>query len=426
MIKTETLPPHDSLNEQAALGCVLLDSSALDVLLSSVGNTDDFFYELRHRIILSAFRRILEAARPISALAVITELRAMGELEAVGGMAYISSLPEATPSAAHLPYCLDVLRKKFVARRMIAACTEAIGAAYKDDTDSAELLESFKDNIATAEGSIKGHDVKPIKDILGRCVDRYERMLAGEEAGLATGFFKIDAAGGLAQGELVLLCGTTGLGKSTLALNILHTNLKNGVPCALFSFEMSDEAWMDRLLSLDLSIDRSAFRSKDRFNNGVMQKLASAIPRLSKLPLWISDDTMATVDDMRRTIKKMVERSGIRMVVVDYAQIVSPPKSVESREQQVAYIGRTLRSIAQETKVVMIVLSQLNDDGKVRESRALLHEAHVCITLQQREERLWVALTKGRDMNFQDFPVDFHPLNCKITQAEQFDTNEYR
>lgn len=422
-VTTDRLPPHDDKNECAALGCVLLDPSCLDVLASAAGATD-FFYDLRHQKIFRTLMQLREDGQPISVLTLHTELAKSGEIHNCGGYGYVAGLMECTPSAAHLDYCIDVLRTNFIKRRMISACTTAVLRAYEHIGDAAELIEIFRDKVHEADALIHAKDAKPAKQILSECVERYERMIAGEDCGIMTGFPIIDMQGGFFPGEFVLVTGETGKGKSTLALNIIHRAIQSH-PVGVFSLEMSDGAWMDRLLSLDLKIDRRSFRNKTMMTEGVMQKLAVQMPRLSKMPLWICDDSQSGADDIRRIVKHLVQRHGVKMVVVDYAQIVEPPKSIQSREQQVAFIGRTLRSIGQELGCVMMVLSQLNDEGKVRESRSLMHEAHLALSLESREGgQLWIACGKGRDMNFRDFPVEFDPNYCRLTQKTQMENSD--
>lgn len=416
--QVDRLPPHDLLNEQAVLGCILLEPSCLEEITGACAEPGSLFYDLRHKVVFAALRSLRTSQEPISVLTLITELRKANTFDSCGGLAYIAALPDATPSAAHLGYSLGEIQSKYVARRMIAACAEAVGEAYEKSGDMAALLARLESDVLQISTGLTRSEAKPAKEILRLCVDRYERLIAGQEAGIPTGFLPIDTNGGFFPGELVLVCGETGLGKSTLALNLMHTAFKAAIPTVLFSLEMSSEAWMDRLLSLDLGIDRRVFRNRSMFTEGILSVVAFNMNRISKLPLWASDDATAGVHDVRRIVKALVARQAVRLVVVDYAQIVSPP-AYDSREQQVAAIGRAMRSLAQETKTVVILLSQLNDEGKVRESRALLHEAHVCLTLQNRESRLWITCTKGRDMQFPDFPVDFNTLECKLTQASQ-------
>lgn len=420
MTDLDRVPPHDPQNEAAAIGCALLDSSCVDVLLGTA-KEPDFFFDLRHRTMLEVIRSLQTSFKPVNMLTVTTELNDSKRMDMAGGLPYVATMPDATPNAAHLDYALDKLRQKFIARRMIAACTEAVAQAYEHTGEADELIESFHNKVSEAGRLIEAREAKPAKEILRRCIDRYERIIAGEELGIATGFSAIDMQGGFQPGELVIVAGSTGMGKSTLALNLVHAAMRAGVGVGLFSLEMTDEAWMDRLLSLDLELDRRTFRSRSMFTEGVLRRIASNTPRLGKLPLWVCDDAQSTVEDIRRIAKVIIQRNHVRLLVVDYAQIVTPPKFIDSREQQVAYIGRSLRALAQETRAVVIVLSQLNDEGKIRESRALLHEAHLCLMMAEDSGRLWVRCAKGRDMQFPAFPVDFDPLKCRITQASQTD-----
>ncbi len=412
---TNRLPPHDLTAEQGVLGCILLSPACLIECEGAFSGQEGMFYDEKHQAIYKAMKAV-EAGLDLVTLQ--AKLKDLGELEAIGGLSYLLSLPDATPSAANLDYYLAILKNKFIARKMLQACAQAVGMVYENE-QSSELLDAFRSKINEVDDMLQTKDAKPARAVLNKCINRYEQMLMGNDQGLFTGFVAIDANGGLYPGEMVLVCGPTGYGKSTLALNLMHHSLKSQIPTAVFSFEMSDQAWMDRLLSLDLNIDRRAFRSKDRFNQGVLEKITKNVSKLSKLPLWVCDSPVSTVEDIRRTVKHLAAKNGVRLVVVDYAQIVTPPKSIDSREQQVAYIGRSLRSIAQETNAVILVLSQLNDEGKVRESRALLHECHMCMTLQSRDEKLWVTCTKGRDTMFPDFPLDFDPLFCRMTQSSQ-------
>lgn len=417
----DRLPPHSIEAEQGVLGCILLSpNDCIGHCILKFTSGPEVFYDLRHR---AAYEVLLDMHGRNAAIDLITvqqELKDRNQLESVGGLAYLASLPDTVPSAANLDYYVEIVREKHVLREMITACTDVVSRAYDHQGEVDTLLDEVERDILRISGNrVKILEAKPARDVLSQCVDRYERMVLGEESGINTGFVAIDANGGLFPGEMVLLCGPTGKGKSTLALNIIHATLTARIPTSIFSFEMSAGAWMDRLLALDLSIDRRAFRSRSRFNDGVLLRIAANTARIAAMPLWVCDDTQSTVDDLRRVIKQLVSRNGLKVVVVDYAQIVPPPKAVDSREQQVAYIGRSLRAIAQETNTVMIVLSQLNDEGKVRESRALLHECHLCMTLQDRDGRLWINCTKGRDMQFPDFPVNFDPLFCRITQASQ-------
>ena len=414
----DRLPPHDVRNEMAVLGCILHDNACFQTVVGSVKDSASLFYDLRCREAFEAMQRLHASTSPISTVSLYTEIGPTANLP------FIAELMDASPSAAHLEYSLDRVRSAFVARKVIAACAGAIAEAFSSGGGE-DVMTALSARIAETQQLLETKAAKPVGVVLRRCIDRYERMTLGPAQGLPTGFLSVDTIGGLTPGELILICGQTGLGKSTLALNILHSCVRIGIPAAVFSLEMSDEAWLDRLISLDLGIDRRAFRSKEHFTQGVLDRVAANVPRLGKLPLWLVDDPGIGSQEIARIAEALVSANGVRLVVIDYAQLVEPDASKDNREQQVAAIGRAARQMAQRLKVVCLMLSQLNDEGKVRESRALLHEAHMAITLTERDNGLWIVCSKGRDVQFNDFPVSFDALRCRLTQQSPVQHHNY-
>lgn len=421
------LPPYSERAEMGALGCVGHAPEASMEEMVKMGVGADWFYDIRHRALYGVFAGMFEDRIAIDPLTLHSRLTDKRQMEAVGGLSYYSSLPDAAPSAANLPYYLDILGVKFAARQLLKLAgklTSDVQECVDIKALTASAYQQF-DEIARACVLKDKARAKPIREILETAIDRYERLKAGERRGVPTGFIPIDCLGGLIPGEMVIIAGETKIGKSTLALNFLHGAIKGGVKAAVFSLEMSDQAWIDRLLSLELEIDRRAFRTASYMNDGVMHKLVDNMGRMKKLPLWICDDAAITTPEMDRTITKLVLSEGIGMFVVDYAQIVAPSNDGDSRELQVAKIGRDIRRICQQHGLVALVLSQLNDDGKIRESRALLHECHMGFVLEERKDGLWVRQAAGRDVDVQDFPVEFDGVHCRIKQRSQMGKNPH-
>lgn len=417
----ESLPPHSDAAEAGVLGCVLLSPLESMDVIASAGIGSDWFYDLRHRTVYNNITALHEAGTAIDAVTVTTRLLDRKEMADAGGLVYLTSLPDSTPSAANIAHYIDILRSKFAGRKLIQLAAKLKSDVYTSVNIQALVDESYRgfDEIAQIYVATDKAKVKPIREVLVTSADRYERLLAGDRRGIQTGFVPIDAVGGFAPGEMVLIAGETKIGKSTFALNLLHGALKSGTKVAVFSLEMNDQAWCDRLLSLDLEIDRRAFRVSSYMTAAVIQKVADNLCRIGRYPLWVCDDAAIKTSEIERVLTKLSLSEGIEMFVVDYAQLVSPNDERDSREQQVAKIGRNIRRICQKQGLVALVLSQLNDEGKVRESRALLHECHLGFVMEEREGDLWIRQAAGRDVAVPDFPVEFDGTICRIRQKSQ-------
>lgn len=417
----ENLPPHSDAAEAGVLGCILLSPQAAMDAIAAAGVQAEWFFDLRHRTVYENFAALHEAGTAIDTVTVTARLLDNDEMGDAGGLVYFTSLPDATPSAENIAHYIDILRTKFAGRKLIQLAVKLKSDIYKS-TDLKEVIEqtyqSF-DTIAHAYVIREKAKMKHISEIVGVAIERYERLLAGERRGIQTGFVPIDAVGGFVPGEMVLIAGETKIGKSTLALNFLHGALRTGTKVAVFSLEMSDQAWNDRLLSLDLEIDRRAFRVSSYMTQSVIQTVTDNVCRIRQYPLWVCDDASIKTAEMERALTKLSLTEGIGMFVVDYAQLVSPYDGGDSREQQVARIGRDIRRICQQRGLVALVLSQLNDEGKIRESRALLHECHLGFVLEEKSGELWVRQAAGRDVMVPDFPVEFDGTICRIRQKSQ-------
>lgn len=401
--------------EQAAISCLISDCQT--ATSSGTMPEPELYADLRHRTICDAVVGMLARHEAVDVITVAAELAKIKQLEAVGGYAFLGHLINIK--------AMDFMFPAYQQRLwhfVDAAETQRVIAALKEnltDDDPLTALVSATDELQRQKKTTAVlTEARPLADALTRAVDRYEQICAGQIKGIPTGFVPIDSQGGLQPSEMVLIAGHTGVGKSTLALNILYSAAQAGEKAVVFSLEMSEQSWIDRLISLDSRIDRRTFRNRHMFTEATLVKIANHIARLRALPIWICDDPNATLGLIRRVAARLAATAGVRLMVVDYAQLVSPGNE-DSREQQVAAIGRGIRSICQEYKIVGLVLSQLNDDGRVRESRALLHEAHLALLLEERDGKLWVTSPKGREMYVPDFPVDFDALTCRLSQATQ-------
>lgn len=262
---------------------------------------------------------------------------------------------------------------------------------------------------------------KPFLPIFQRALGRYQELENNKgKLGVPTGMVEFDKiTGGLKNGQMIVIAAATGGGKTTLATNIINTAAwQHSIGVALFTLEMDRDEICDLLVSLNCSIDRNVF-NHGNFAHLDGNKIAAHAENFASLPLWIADDPVMTVEQIRARVLQLKAENRIGLVVVDYLQFVSGGENYkDNREQQIAGISRGLRSLAKETKLPVIALSQLNDDGKLRESRVIAHDAHVVMMVSENDKGDFIVeIQKGRSIpkgkHYMEFQRQFGRLVSK-------------
>lgn len=287
-----------------------------------------------------------------------------------------------------------------------------------------ESLQLFEDSLAAPIV-----DERPFRRVFLNAIPRYEEMIANRgKLGIPTGIADFDKdTGGLKNGHMTIIAAETNGGKSTLAVNIVNTAASRGHGVALFTLEMDRDEICDLIISMNCSVDRNCFNTGE-FKDEDIQKMVNAGGMLSRLPLWIEDDPTLTAAQIEQRVIQLKKEGGIELVVIDYAQIISPDDPRAPREQQVASIVRALRSMAKKVKLPLVVLSQLNDDGKLRESRVIAHEAHNVIVLETDPRDLTLMtmkVCKGRRIAKRNYDLKYEPAFCRIASLAKISNNDY-
>ena len=273
-------------------------------------------------------------------------------------------------------------------------------------------LEAFELSL-----EIEANEEKPFRSIVMDAVGRYEDLHANPGmTGTPTGIFEFDTdTGGLKPGQMTVIAAETNGGKSTLALNIINAVLVRGMGAALFTLEMGNDEICDNLFAMNCGVNRSCFNT-GRFTEYDMKAMVEQTPRIAKFKLWTYDDSILTVSQIRKRILALKADSCISLAVIDYAQIVLAENLDSPREQQVAGIARGLCACAKDAKIPIIVLSQLNDEGRLRESRVIAHEAHNVLLIEnkEQEQRMKLRVVKGRRIQKKDYELFYEPRFCRI------------
>lgn len=361
----DRLPPHSPEAEQGVLGCILLDAHAtLGECIARFKGRSDVFYDLRHGTIFQAMVEMWEARVPIDLLTLQQRLRDQQLLEQVGGLVYLSGLGDTVPSAANLSCYLDIVHDKFVLRKMIHACTEVIGRIYDFEGEVDPLMDQVEADILRVRHLRATHQQVPMREAVAKALEQidvyHERQ--GVVMGLSAGYPDLDRlTGGLNPADLFVLAGRPSTGKTSLAMNIAeHVSVDQRLPVGVFSLEMTQAQLVMRMLC---SRARVNFRNvRDGFMGASdFPRLTTAASQLSGAPIWIDDSNGLSVLELRAKARRMVSQYGIKLLVVDYLQLLhSTSRKAESRQQEVADISAGLKGLAKELQIPVLVLSQLS------------------------------------------------------------------
>jgi replicative DNA helicase len=363
--RVDRLPPHSVEAEQGVLGCVLLSpQESLGTCIERLRNGADVFYDLRHRMLYELLVGMLEAKEPIDLLTVQQRLKDRNQLDGVGGVAYLSSLCDAVPSAANLGFYLDIVREKELLRAMIRTCTNVITRVQGHEGEVDQLLDEVERDVLRISEERVESNTRTIKDLVRRAIvtieDFHQRQ--GMLTGLSTGFPDFDRmTTGLHGGEMIVIAARPSVGKTSLAMNMCeHVAVDLRQPVGVFSLEMTAESLVLRMLCsrsrVNLRSVREGFLAERDF-----PKLTGTAGKLANAPLFIEDTSGLSILQLRAKARRMHNQYGIKLFVVDYLQLLhSTARRAENRQQEIADISSGIKALAKELNVPVIVLSQLN------------------------------------------------------------------
>ena len=385
----DRLPPHSLEAEAAVLGCVLTDpTECLDGCVLAFGGAEGaVFYDLRHREIYETMVAMRNIGVPIDLISLQQWLKDNEMLEQCGGIAYLSQLQDGVPSAANLSYYLDILREKFLLRKMVQTCTGIVSRIYDYEGEVDVLLDEVERDILAIRPDDHNGDVG-IQQLTSEALHRIETLMQNQGAigGLTTGLVDLDRmSDGFHCGEMIVLAAYPSDGKSALASCIAVHNALAGVPVAVFSLEMHPVQIVTRAISSESRINLYDVR-RGLVPDAGITSMAAAASRIGKSRLFIEQSNGMTINQIVASARRLQRREQIRLVIVDYLQLVSLP-GCDSREQEVSGVSKGIKAMAMELGIPVLALSQLNDDGRLRESRAIGQDADVVWRLEPDGDR---------------------------------------
>lgn len=383
----ERIPPQNIEAEQAVLGAMLIKKEAISAAAELL--TGDDFYRYAHRLVFEAIMTLNQANEAVDMITVTDRLKRDGELEKAGGIAFITALANAVPTAANVTFHARIVRQKSQLRHLINAATEIAGTAYEDADDVDEIMDDAEKRILGVTARSNHADFVPMKDILITTFEQIEKHAAnkGTLTGLPSGFLDLDRiTSGFQPSDLILVAARPSMGKTAFTLNIAtNAAIRREKTVAFFSLEMSKEQLALRMFSAEGQVDSQRLRVGD-LKDEEWQKLISAADRLTKAPLWIDDTPGITVMELRSKARRLKAEHGLDLIVIDYLQLMQGRGrgSGDNRQQEISEISRSLKALARELKVPVIALSQLSRSVESRQiKRPMLSDLRESGSLEQ-------------------------------------------
>jgi replicative DNA helicase len=394
----ERVPPQSLEAEESVLGAAMLDRDAIDKAMELLKAED--FYRPAHRKVFEAIAEISGKNEPVDLVTVTEVLKKMNELEAVGGAAFIASLADRVPSAANVEYYAKIVRDKARLRRLISACSAIISSAYQHK-DEAQLVVDTAENQILEIGATEGaQKVVSLQELMGGVIEKIEqfRNRGTHVTGLATGFKRLDEmCSGLHGGEMVVVAGRPGMGKTALCMNIARNvaaDLKK--PVGIFSLEMSADSLAMRLMCSEQRIDSHRLRT-GMIQNHELGRLTLAASKLYETPIYLDDSPKLDIQTLRAKVRRMVKEKKVELIVVDYLQLLEAGESRENRQQEITVISRGLKAIAKEMDIPVLVASQLSRATEQRgdKSKPRLSDLRESGSIEQDADMVMLIYRKG-------------------------------
>ena len=395
--RIERLPPQNTEAEEAVLGALLIDPDAI-IRVATTLRPEDFYRE-KHGWIYDTVLALHERREPIDFLTVCDELERRGQLNEVGGAAFITSLINAVPTSIHAEHYAHIMERTATRRRLISAAGQIAAMAYQEADDVDEVVDRAEQVLFGVSQRRISRDLVPIKQVLSDYYDRIEYLTLhqGEMIGIPTGFHDMDKLlGGLQRSDMIILAARPSVGKTSLALSIAHNAAKkHRQRIAFFSLEMSNEQVVQRLISAETGIDSQRLR-RGEIAEGEWGRFMKATSDLAETYFFIDDSPGISALELRTKARRLHAEVGIDLLVVDYLQLMRGDFRSENRVQEISSISRALKALARELNVPVLALSQLSRGvesrtdkrpilSDLRESGALEQDADVVIFIYRDE-----------------------------------------
>jgi replicative DNA helicase len=366
----EKIPPQDLVAEQSVIGSMLMDKNAIVRVVEILAS--DSFYRDAHRYIFETILELFDKGEPVDLVTVTDALRKSGRTDMAGGSVYVADLLNSVPTSANVEYYAKIVEEKAVLRRLIDAGTNIVSSAFEETEDVDQILDN-------AEKAVFDIALKRVRDgfhkidsVIKRVLDRIDSLYDKKDAltGCSTGYPDLDKlTAGFQNSDLIIIAARPSVGKTAFALNIAqNVAVKNKIPVAIFSLEMSKEQLAQRMLCSEAEVNAQRLKTASLSDTG-WKKLTRALGKLSEAPIFIDDSASMTSTEIRAKARRLKIERGLGLVIVDYMQLMRGRMRVENRVQEISEIARSLKTLSRELEVPVIALSQLSRAVEQRNDR---------------------------------------------------------
>ena len=362
-------PPQALDVEEAVLGALLIEPNCVDEAMGEL--TPNCFYSEKHRMIYEAMRTLVNEHAALDLLSVSQKLKDTGKLEAVGGTVFLVQLSQKVGAAAHIEYYIRILKQKCIQRELITASYEILKTSYDDAVNVDDLIDQAQTKVFAAIQNNVKKDVQEIGKVINDALEDIQKLQNSSGlSGVPSGFESLDKiTQGWQASDLIILAARPSVGKTAFVLNLARNAAVDfNMPVAIFSLEMPSIQLAKRMMVSETRLSADKFRGGEKIADWEWKQLDIQLTRLVKAPIYIDDTPSLPVMEFRSKVKKLVKQKGVRLIIVDYLQLMQGPSELRGmREQEVAAISRTLKATAKEMNVPIIALSQLSRQSENRQ-----------------------------------------------------------
>lgn len=417
--------PYSIEAEQSVIGSAL--SNVQSVASAAEVITPEDFYNSANREIFSAILELFNENSAIDIVTVSDKLAQRDKLEAIGGVRYLAEAAAAVPTTKHVAYYSNIIKEKAMLRKLIKAGNSICELAYSGSDETSRILEQSEQLIFDVASGGEKSDIVPISDVV---METYRDLVENYRSdskmnGLPTGFNELnDRTGGFHGGELILIAGRPGMGKSSFAVNIAeHVSISEGKTVAIFNLEMPKVQIVNRILCSQAMVESTKMRTGELEPDDWIS-VCNVLNRVYTAPMYIDDTSTITVSEIRAKCRRLKQTKGLSMIVIDYLQLMQSGVRTDSRQQEIADISRSLKILAKELDVPIIALSQLSRASESRsDKRPILSDLRESGAIEQDAD---MVMFLYRDEYYNPESEDRGLAECIIAKQRSGETGKFK